>query len=265
MLLRNILTKALWDARRSVLSWAVAIAAVGAMYGAFWPSVQSPEMVKALQAYPQGLLEALNYDDLTTAAGYLGGSVYGLLAPLLVAVFAIAAGTRAVAGDEDAGTLDLILAHPVSRARLALHRFAAVCVATVVISLALWLVMLALTGPAKFDGVSAGEFAAANLQLTLFGIGVGALAFAVGAASGRKALTLGASAGLVVLGYLANSVIPMADGLEWTRELSPFYWYLGGDPLSRGLDPRGCALLAATAAALVAAGTYAFTRRDVGV
>jgi ABC-type transport system involved in multi-copper enzyme maturation permease subunit len=37
----------------------------------------------------------------------------------------IAAGTRAVAGDEEAGTLELILAHPVSRRGLALRRLGA--------------------------------------------------------------------------------------------------------------------------------------------
>jgi beta-exotoxin I transport system permease protein len=265
MLLRNVFTKSLWDARRSLLGWTLAIVAVGAMYAAFWPSMQSPEMAKAMEAYPRGVLEALNYDDLTTAAGYLGGSVYGLLVPLLVAVFTIGAGTRAVAGDEEAGTLDLVLAHPVSRTQLALQRFAGLVVSVAAVALGLWLVMLALTGPVGFDGVTAGEFAAANLQLAAFGICFGALAFAVGAATGRKGLTLGLSAGIAVLAYLANGVIPMADGLEWTRSLSPFHWYLGGDPLSRGLDAGGTLLLLGVAAALVAIGTVVFERRDVAV
>jgi hypothetical protein len=124
-MLRNVFTKTLWDARRSLLSWAVAISAVAAMYAAFWPTVNTPQMQQALGNYPQGVLEAFNYNDLTSPAGYLGSSVYGLFIPLLVAVFAIAYGTRAVAGDEEAGTLELLLAHSVSRTRLALQRFAA--------------------------------------------------------------------------------------------------------------------------------------------
>ncbi len=42
MLLRNVFTKALWDARRSLPGWAVAIAAVGAMYSSFWQTVNTP-------------------------------------------------------------------------------------------------------------------------------------------------------------------------------------------------------------------------------
>jgi ABC-2 type transport system permease protein len=205
-MLRNVFTKTLWDARRSLLAWAVAIAAVAAMYAAFWPTVNTPEMQQALRNYPEGVLEAFNYDDLTSPAGYLGSSVYGLLIPLLVAVFAIAYGTRAVAGDEEAGTLDLLLAHPVGRTRLALERFAALAAALALAGVVLWLAMLAIAGPAQLEGVTAAEFAAATTQLVLFGACLGALAFAIGAATGRKTLALGASAGVAVLAYLANGV-----------------------------------------------------------
>lgn len=265
MLLRNPFTKALFDMRRSLLGWTIAIVAVGAMYASFWPTMQTPEMKQAMEAYPEGLLEAFNYSDLTTAAGYLGSAVYGLLVPLLVAVFAIAAGTRAVAGDEEAGTLDLVLAHPVGRTRLVLHRFAALAAGIVAVAVLLGLAMVALNGPAQFDGIDAGGFAAMTLHLALFGLVFAALAFAVGAATGRRALALGAGAGVAVLGYLANTVFPQVDGLAWAREVSPFHWYLGGDPLVNGVQPGGALLLLGATAALVAVGTWAFHRRDVAI
>ncbi|MFS8478666.1 MAG: ABC transporter permease [Micromonosporaceae bacterium] len=264
-MLRNVFTKWLRDARWSLLGWAIAVPAVAAMYAAFWPSMRSPEMMRALEAYPESVLEALNYNDVTSAAGYLSSAVYGLLISLLMAVFAIGAGTRAVAGDEEAGTLDLVLAYPVSRTRLALQRFAALAVAIGIICTVLWLAMVALRGPAQLEGISVGELAAMTLQLGLFAAAFGALAFAIGAATGRKALTLGISAGVAVLGYLANGVIPQVEGLEWVRNLSPWHWYLGGDPLVNGLQPRGSALLLAVTAVLVAAGVRAFARRDVAV
>jgi ABC-2 type transport system permease protein len=264
-MLRNVFTKTLWDARRSLLGWALAIAAVAAMYAAFWPTLNTPEMQRAVQNYPEALREGLNYNDLTTPAGYLGSSVYGLLVPLLVAVFAIALGTRAVAGDEEAGTLDLLLAHPVGRTRLALERFAALAAALALAGVVLWLAMLAIAGPAQLEGVTAAEFAAATTQLVLFGACLGALAFAIGAATGRKTLALGASAGVAVLAYLANGVFPQLQGLEWTREVSPWHWYLGGEPLKNGLQTGDALLLLAVTLVLVAAGVWRFNRRDVAV
>jgi ABC-2 type transport system permease protein len=265
MLLRNPFTKSLFDSRRSLLGWTLAIVFVGAGYASFWPTIQTPEMTEALSNYPKGLLEAFNYSDLTTAAGYLGSAVYGLLVPLLVAVFAIAAGTRAVAGDEEAGTLDLPLAHPVSRQRLGLQRYAAIAVGVVVICALLGLALIALSGPADFSGVGAGDLAAMSLHLVLFGLLFAALAYAVGAATGRRALALGVSAGVAVLGYLANSVIPQVDGLAWVRDLSPFGWLLAGKPLVNGVQWGDVGLLAGVTAVLVAAGTWLFTRRDVAV
>ncbi|RKN51340.1 hypothetical protein D7223_04420 [Micromonospora endolithica] len=263
--MRDPFTKALHDARRSLAGWAVAIVAVGSMYAAFWPTMRTPEMADALAAYPEGLLEAFNYSDLTSAAGYLGSAVYGLLVPLLVAVFAIAAGTRAVAGDEEAGTLDLVLAHPVGRARLALLRFAAVAVGVVLVTALLGLALVALRGPAQLGDIDVGGFAAMTLHLALFGLAFAAGAYAAGAATGRRAVALGTGAGVAVLGFLANSVFPQVEGLAWAQRLSPFHWYLGGSPLVDGVQPVGVLLLLGSTVLLVAAGTAAFARRDVAV
>jgi ABC-2 type transport system permease protein len=263
VLLRNVFTKSLWDARRSLPGWTVAIVAVALMYAAFWPSVNSPAMGDALAAYPEGVLNALNAGDLTTAPGYLGGAVYGLLVPLLVAVFMIAAGARCVAGDEDAGTLDLVLAHPVSRSRLALQRLGGALTGMAVVAVALLVAMLALRGPFELTTVSPAGFLAINLHLALFGGVFGALAFAVGAATGSRGLALGASAAVAVLAYLANSVFPQVAALAWTRSSSPFHWYLGGEPLVHGVQWGGVAASLAATAVLAAVGTVLFVRRDL--
>jgi ABC-2 type transport system permease protein len=68
-----------------------------------------------------------------------------------------------------------------------------------------------------------------------------------------------------VLAYLANGILPQVAGLAWTRNVSPFYWYLGGDPLANGLQAGGSLVLLGVAVALVATGTAAFTRRDIAV
>lgn len=263
MLLHDVYTKALWDARRSLPGWTLAIAAVALMYAAFWPTVSSPQMADALAAYPEDVLAAFNAGDLGTPQGYLSGAVYGLLVPLLVAVFMIAAGARAVAGDEEAGTLELVLAHPVGRRGLALRRIGAALTGMAVVAAVLFALMVGLRAPFELDAVSVGGFLAVNLQLALFGALFGALAFAVGAATGSRAAALGASAGLAVLSYLANSVFPQVAALEWTRTASPFHWYLGGDPLTNGVQWGGTAALAVTTVALIAAGTVAFGRRDL--
>jgi ABC-2 type transport system permease protein len=225
--------------------------------------MRSPEMTEAMAAYPRDMLAAFNSSDLATAQGYLGGAVYGLLVPLLMAVFAIGWGARGIAGDEDAGTLDLVLAHPVSRRSVAVQRFGALLLGVFVVAAVLLAGMVALRGAFELDDVAIAGLVAINLQLALFGACFGALAFAIGAATGSRAAALGAGAGAAVLAYLANSVFPQVAALEWTRAASPFHWYLGGDPLTDGVQWSGVGLLLATTLALVAAGTLFFTRRDL--
>lgn len=262
-MLRNVFTKALWDARRSLFGWTLAVAAVGAMYAASWSSFNNPDLLKAMDSIPSGVMETFNYTNMSSPSGYLAGSVYGLLVPLLMSVFTIAAGTRAIAGDEQAGTLDLVLAHPVGRVRLALQRFAAIAVGIVLVASVLGLVMVAIAGPAQLTGITAADLGAITLHLILFGATFGALAFAIGAITGRRALTLGLTAGLAVLAYLLNSIISQVKGLEWVREGSPWRWYLGNEPLVNGVQAGHCLLLAAATAVLLALGTLAFTRRDI--
>lgn len=262
---RNVLTKTLWEARRSVIGWTLAIAAVGATYAAFWPTIDTPEMQQAMASYPEALLEAMNYTDMTSASGYIGSAVYGLLAAALVAVLAVSWGARTIAGEEEDGGLDLLLTHPVSRTRVALERMGALLALLLLVGLALWLVLLALRGPARLDDITAGGFAAASLQLALFGLATGAVSFAVGAATGRRGWALGAGAVVAVLGYLATGVFPQLEALAWTESISPWHWYLGGSPLRHGVQWVDCAKLAGLAAVLVAVGTWAFGRRDIGV
>lgn len=262
-MLRSVFTKWLWDARRSLMGWTLAIVVVGGGYAAFWPTIDTPEIQDALESYPQGLLEALNYDDISTPAGYLSASVYGLIVAVLMVVYAVSAGTRTIAGDEAAGTLDLIAAHPVSRASLALQRFASFLVSVGVITAVFWLGMLSLIVPARLEEIPITHFAAMHVHLALFVAFFGALSFAVGAASGRKALAIGIASGAGVLGYFANGIIPLVDGLEWVENLSPFHWLTGGDPLRNGLQAADCLLMLGLTAVLVGWGTWAFGRRDI--
>jgi len=260
----RVLTKSVRDNRRGWIGWAVALAAVAAMYAGFWPTIgKNPTMTEAMKAYPEALKEALHMEDLTRPESYLGSTVFGLLVPILLAVFAISAGMKAIAGDEEAGTLDLVAAHPVGRVSLALQRFGAIVAAVVVLAAAVGLTITGLRGPAQYPEVSAGNVAATSFQLALFGVLFGALAYAVGAWTGRKTVALAVAAGVAVLGYLADSFLPQIEGLKWTQDLSPFHWYLGGDPLSNGLDWAGIGLLAGVSALLIALGTWRFAHRDI--
>jgi ABC-2 type transport system permease protein len=257
--------KWLRDNRRSVAGWTLAILVVGCGYAAFWPTMDNEELQSLLENYPPALLEALNYTDIATPEGYLTATVYGLVVGLLLVVFTVAAGTRTIAGEEEAGVLDVTLSHPVSRTSVALQRIGAVITAIAVIVGVFFLAMLALAAPAGFDEIPAANFAAMHAHLALFATLFAALAFAVGAATGRRVWAFAVGAGAAVVAYAASGVLPQVEGLAWTKEWSAFTWLTGSTPLRDGIDPAHLGIMAGLSLLFVVVGTLVFARRDVAV
>lgn len=264
-MLRSVFAKTLRDQRRSIVGWAVVVAAVGVLYAAFWPLMVTPEMKAALEAFPPALLEALGYSDFATAAGYVGSTTFGLLGPALVIVYAAAVGGSAIAGEEDSGRLDLTLAHPVSRWGYALQRFAAIVVQMAVVGVALALALIAISGPAQLDEIGPANLVAASVHLAVFGIFFGAVGVGVGGLTGRRGLVYAAIALVAVGGVLANNLAPMVDEIAFLRDLSPFFYYQGGEPLKNGLQVADLGVLVSVSAVLVGVGGLVFDRRDIAV
>ncbi|WP_416565517.1 ABC transporter permease subunit [Nocardia testacea] len=261
-MLPDIYTRTLVDNRRGLLAWAVGTAAVGLMYAAFYPQVSEGGMAETVENYPEAMREALRMNDLSSAAGYLGSTVFGLLLPLLVMAFGVTFGARAIAGDEETGYLDLLLAHPVGRTRLAVQRFAGLVTGATAIAALVFLGMLAVRSTAGLDSIGVAEFAAQCVHLALLGTTFGALATGLSAALGKRATVLGIAVGIGVLTYIAGNLAGVI-GADWLKYCSPFHYYIGGEPLRHGMQWADAAALLTATILLVATGLLRFTRRDL--
>lgn len=248
--------------RRALLGWGMALSAVSIIYTSFYPSMGGGEEMQALlDSMPAGFVEALGYDAVGTPAGYVQSTVYGILGPILLLVFGIAAGARLVAGQEEDGTLELEFTSPVSRRQVYAERLAVLWANLLI----LVVVMTAVTGLLALSmdmDVAVGALAAVALPLLLLAGGFATLAFAVGAATGRRGLALGVAAGLAVVSYMLNAIGPGA-GIDWMSTVSPFGWYLADDPMLEGLDVGGVLALAVVPVVAATAGLVAFERRDL--
>ena len=264
-MLRNVLTKTLWEMRRSLLGWTIGITAVGVFYAAFFPAIRTPEYEEMMESFAPEMMEALGFTAITTPAGYLGSTTFGLLGPILMIAFATWFGTRAIAGDEDSGKLDLLLAHPVSRWEIVAQRFGALIVASIGISLVLFVGLVAVSGPAEFDDIGVANLLAASTHLAALGILFGGLALAVGAATASRALSTAAVAIVGIVGYFGNTMAARIPEIGLLGDVSPFRLYSGGRPLVNGFQPLDLAALAVAAIVLVAIGGAVFNRRDVAV
>lgn len=258
-----VLSGVMRDQRRSLVLWSIALTAVATLYISVYPAIGGDEMAAMVETIPEGMATAFGYDDIGSAAGYLSSTVYGLLGPVLLLVFAIATGTRLVAGQEEDGTLELECASPISRSRLLLERMVALWCNVAVLIAVLTGVTLALVFAFDLD-VAVGNVFAGSTGLLLLVLGFGTIGLAVGAATGRRAIGLGVAAGLAVVAFMLDAIGPTIDA-AWMTAVSPFSWYLEDSPLRNGFDVQGLALLAAVPVVAAAIAFAGFTRRDLMV
>jgi len=259
----GLFEKTLRDQRRALIGWGLGLAGVAAMYAAFYPSIQ--DSAAGLQDYLKNLPDAFRNivgGDFTTPAGYLRSETFSTMGPILFLVYAIGAGARAIAGEEESRTLDLLLSTPIRRRQLLLDKIGAMVAASAVLALVLFLT-LSIVGPPFDLTVPLSNLFEACLMLLLVALAFGAIALAIGCATGHRGLALGVTGAFAVLAFIVNALAPSVDALGWARPLSPFRWYMDPDPLVAGAAPLNVLVLLAitVVACLVAALT--FERRDL--
>lgn len=266
MLLSSVFAKTLYERLRGFRWWCLGTLAFVALYGSVFPSIHGKQSLnKLIEGYPQALKGFVGFGgnlDIASGTGYLGTEVFSFWGPIVLVAVAIAAGSAAIAGEEERGTLDLLLSLPVSRMRCLLGKLAALVCEVVALAFVLW-ILLVIVSSADGMGVSAANLAAAILGLSLFALDFGMLALAIGAATGRKALAIGLSATAAVVADVLNALAPLASWLDSGKLVSPFYYYSRGDPLRSGLEGTNVLILFGIALVFAAVAPLLFRRRDL--
>ena len=266
-MLRSVFARSLHDARRSFLWWTLGLIAYVGLIAAVWPSVRdNPALVKLHETYPEALKAFVSFGgefDFSTAAGYLGAELFSLIVPLLLLVASIGAGARALAGEEEQGTLDLLLSQPVSRRRVALEKLAALCLEVIALGGVLWFALW-IGARAASMGISGAHLLAGTAAAVLIALAYGGVAMLVGAATGRRAPAIALATALAVAAYLVNGLSPLVHFLHTIRWISPWYHYTAGDPLRHGLAVNSVVFVAIVAVTAVLV-PLVFERRDLAV
>ncbi|OIV37768.1 hypothetical protein BIV57_09360 [Mangrovactinospora gilvigrisea] len=261
---RSVLGKTIRDGRKALVAWTYGVVVVSVLYTSSYKLIGKAKG-NVMAGAPQSLQKALGMQDYGSPAGYLGSTVFGIMLAMLFSAYALVTATRAVAGEEESGLLDLLLAQPVSRRKLVLQRFAAMVAVLAGFGVLVVAALLALRGPVGLGAVAASGIAAATLQLVLLGVCTGGVTLLVSAGTGKRGLSLGIGVVVVVFGYLANSFLPLIKGIGGIKHFSPFYWFDGNTPLVHGISASGCLLLAGVTVVAVVLGTVLFERRDLNV
>ena len=248
---------------RSLLGWALGLAAVCLMYVPFYESMgAAPEMATLLDSLPESMTVGMGLDMMFTGPGYVQSSILELTAIILVIIAAVGWGSRAIAGDEEDGMLELTLAHGISRTALYSQRALAILARLALLGSVLCAVLVAVSEPFKL-GLTLGDTLAAVASFTALAVAIASFTLAVGAWTGRRSVAVGAGTGFAVTSYALHVTGRQSADYGWLGKVSPFGWAFAETPIMSGWDWRGLGLLLVLTLVCFAAGLVGVSRRDI--
>lgn len=260
-MLSNVFTKTIWDQRRALVAWGASVAAVTAMMLAVWPSVRNmPGIQDFLANYPEGMKRLFHVQEIASGRGFLNAELFSIIFPALFIVFGIGRGARLIAGEEEDGSLEVVLSTPTPLSRILVDKAAGLAVGLLALGAVLF-ATLTIGDLALRMHMPVWQLAVASLAMVLIGLEHGMLALAVGAATGRRVLAASVAGGVAVLGYVIYVLGQLVEAFRPWKVLSPFQHALVGGPIGSGLRVEHLVMLL-IAAALLAAALPRFSRRD---
>lgn len=220
-----------------------------------------------VKVVPKELLQIFNVSgtNLLTLGGFLGAEFLSFIWVIVIAIFVISFASSALARELEQGTLELMLAYPVSRLSFYLSKAAALLVGVAVIVgitiLAIWLAALN-----QHLDLSAGAYAAISALMMSFAIGIAGYSLLFSALARERSQAAGLAAGLTVLFYAINFLSQVVTQLSGIRWVTVFHYFTPENAINTArADPQSVAVLVGLGIAGTIAGGIVFRQRDLSV
>jgi len=260
-ILRNTLRRS----RGQILGWGISLALLAAYLGAFYDTMvtQREQFQGVVEALPPEMLAFFGgMTNIFEPVGYLT-LYFSSYMPIVIGIYAALTGSGLLVNDEERGTMDLVLAHPISRTSLFLGRCLGLVGAMVAILFMTWL-GLYLSTVRSTMGLGAGEMALLFVSLGALVALYAALALTLSLVLPSRNLAASVAGLVVVADYMLASLVNLDPGLEAVARFFPLYYFQGAEAI-RGLDGRPLGVLLGVTILLGMVAWWRFQQRDIRV
>jgi ABC-2 type transport system permease protein len=251
--------------RAVILGWGLGLLAYSFFIGTSYAFVaeSAADYEQIWENMPEGLREAFGGDiDIASVPGYYSSQL-GSYLPVLLGLFLLATATKRLAGAEESGLLDHLLARPVTRKR----HLSALTVALLATAGLVFLGLLTgtLTG-FLIGGVSPADLGRLTLAvldavpITVFFLGLGLL---LGAGFHRRGPAYAVGIGIALGLYALEIVAKVVDELEWMSYATPYGYYSRSDLFNGHPDALYWFLLPLSAGAMGVVALRVFDGKDL--
>ncbi|MCL5093911.1 MAG: ABC transporter permease [Patescibacteria group bacterium] len=262
-----VVLRTLKDKKNALFTYTSAALGFLLMYVALYPSIQKmdktyEDMAKML---PEGLMKAFGLDinTLGTFEGYISTEFFSMVVPIMVIAFAVSFAGWAIAGEIEKGTVEILLAQPISRLKAFLSKYIA---GFSYLALFIGVSILSVIPMAKiFDfSIKSGNFLKVTGITFLFGLAVYSLGVLFSSIFSEKGKVYLATSGILILMYVLNIIAVLKDNLKDLKYFSFFHYYNPSEVLVKGkIDWLGVWIFLLVAFVSTVLAAFWFKKRDI--
>ena len=247
----------------AILAWGVGLFLFGTLYITIYPEVAAEmQSLADLEIYKvMGM-------SLGTFEGFIA-SVVLVFVPILLGVYCIISSTAALAGDEDRGTLEGIVAMPLHRWQILTAKTLAIIIVAVLIMVLAGIgnaaVLAAVSRTTEINVTPLELFAAliTSLPLALAFITMG---FFLGALLPNRRIAVFVMTIYFIAAYFGKNVGEMVESLEGIKYVSLFYYYnTSASVFTDGIKLSDSLVLLAVAVVFFGLTILCFNKRNITV
>lgn len=259
----NLLKHELQSRLGAIVGWSIGLILFGTLYISIFPEVgEDMASIADLSIYQAMGIELGSFE------GYIGSTVV-LFVPVILGIYAIITSTQTLAGEEDSGTLELLLTTP-------LHRWQIVSTKAIAIGIAAFLILLiaGLGNGLVLSGIKATiEVNVTPTQLLVAVLNGWPIIMAVmmmglffGAYLPNRRTAALVVTVIFVASYFGENLTSLVESLDFIRPLSLFAYFDSSEAVFReGVQAGDVALLLGVAAFFFVLALLSFQRRNVTV
>ncbi len=264
----TVIRYSLRSSRGAIMGWGIGLAILAIMMGSLFDLMgTNDEMIDLMNAYAKTMpeiAEIFNFNAMSTPIGWLDVEYFSFV-PLIIGLFATGAGASLLARDEEGGTLDLILAHPVSRTALFWGRFLASTLVIIILLLISWASLLLTMIWSENFTIPALDLLlpfASLFGILMFFMTLSTLFSMLLPARSMASMTAGM---LVVASFFITLLSGVVDELARAADFSPLTYLETATAIEDGLNLTWFGIFIAIDLILVLISWQLFQRRDIRV
>jgi ABC-2 type transport system permease protein len=265
----NLLRRNIADKRVSLLVYALGVAAYAVLILAIWPSLRSnvDTLNQLWESYPESLRKAFGGENFNfgTFDGFLAVEYFNQMWVIVMIAFSVSIATGAISAEIEKGTMELLLAQPISRRAVLVTRHFFFELGTLFLIAATFL-PIAVGAPMIGADLNYTGLLTLIIPAFLFFTAIGSLTFLFSALFNSRGAAIFMSMGIIIFSYALDILAKINDTVSNAHFISLFYYW---DPYrylhSIDIAWGDLAVLVGITLASTTAAVFWFERRDIAV